>query len=88
MFPSNNHLHFPLANSTLDLYAHDSSHRKKRVKSDEVIVLSTAPEDSPTHWQQTMLYFYEPIEVKQDQHGRFFNIISEQGEPEIFTHSP
>ncbi|KAG1361217.1 Protein arginine methyltransferase 6 [Cocos nucifera] len=67
MLQLNNHLHFPLANSSSEFYAHGSSHRKKRVKSDEVIVLSTAPEDAPTHWQQTMLYFYEPIEVKQDQ---------------------
>lgn len=67
MFPMNNHLHFPLANSSSDYHAHGSSHRKKRPKSDEAIVLSTAPEDDPTHWQQTMLYFYEPIEVKQDQ---------------------
>lgn len=44
-----------------------SNQRKKRLKSDETIVLSTAPEDAPTHWQQTLFYFYDPIEVKQDQ---------------------
>ncbi|KAJ6837126.1 putative protein arginine N-methyltransferase 6 [Iris pallida] len=40
---------------------------KKRNKPDEALVLSTAPEDAPTHWQQTLLYFYEPIELQQDQ---------------------
>ncbi|KMZ75088.1 putative Protein arginine n-methyltransferase [Zostera marina] len=44
-----------------------SSVSKKRLKSDELVVLSTAPEDAPTHWQQTLVYFYEPIEVQQDQ---------------------
>ncbi|KAF6153372.1 hypothetical protein GIB67_003562 [Kingdonia uniflora] len=44
-----------------------SSQTRKRTKSNESLVLSTAPEDPPTHWQQTLLYFYEPIEVNQDQ---------------------
>ncbi|KAJ9563453.1 hypothetical protein OSB04_008613 [Centaurea solstitialis] len=43
------------------------SHRRKRANPDEALVLSTAPEDPPTHWQQTMVYFYDPIEVEQDQ---------------------
>ncbi|KAI7754844.1 hypothetical protein M8C21_020847 [Ambrosia artemisiifolia] len=42
-------------------------HRRKRANPDEALVLSTAPEDPPTHWQQTMVYFYEPIDVEQDQ---------------------
>ncbi|XP_038971824.1 probable protein arginine N-methyltransferase 6.2 isoform X4 [Phoenix dactylifera] len=50
-----------------DQHSQNSSQSKKRVKSDETIVLSTAPEDAPTHWQQTLLYLYEPIELKQDQ---------------------
>ncbi|GAB4839645.1 Probable protein arginine N-methyltransferase 6 [Ancistrocladus abbreviatus] len=41
--------------------------RKKRANPNDALVLSTAPEDPPTHWQQTLLYFYEPIEVEQDQ---------------------
>ncbi|XP_066348823.1 probable protein arginine N-methyltransferase 6.1 [Miscanthus floridulus] len=41
--------------------------QKKRRRSSEDTVLSTAPEDEPTHWQQTILYFPDPIEVKQDQ---------------------
>ncbi|PWA69001.1 Protein arginine N-methyltransferase [Artemisia annua] len=43
------------------------SHRRKRAHPDEALVLSTAPEDPPTHWQQTMVYFYDPIDVEQDQ---------------------
>ncbi|XP_059656176.1 probable protein arginine N-methyltransferase 6 [Cornus florida] len=45
----------------------DSSQRKKRAFPNEALVLSTAPEDPPTHWQQTLIYFYDPIEVEQDQ---------------------
>ena len=30
----------------------DGSHRKKRANPNETLVLSTAPEDPPTHWQQ------------------------------------
>ncbi|CAN1254902.1 Probable protein arginine N-methyltransferase 6 [Linum perenne] len=41
--------------------------KKKRTNPNDVLVLSTAPEDPPTHWQQTLIYFYEPIEVEQDQ---------------------
>lgn len=60
---------------------------KKRTNSKKALVLSTAPEDPPTHWQQTVVYFYEPIDVVQDQviegsvtlsqskeHARFMNI--------------
>ncbi|KAI3764165.1 hypothetical protein L2E82_14168 [Cichorium intybus] len=43
------------------------THRRKRANPSEALVLSTAPEDPPTHWQQTMIYFYDPIEVEQDQ---------------------
>ncbi|XAR53173.1 Histone-arginine N-methyltransferase [Bertholletia excelsa] len=41
--------------------------QKKRANPNEALVLSTAPEDPPTHWQQTLIYFYDPIEVEQDQ---------------------
>ncbi|ERN09372.1 hypothetical protein AMTRI_Chr09g12440 [Amborella trichopoda] len=50
-----------------DACANGSNQRRKRAKSMETLVLSTAPEDEPTHWQQTLLYFYEPVDVKQDQ---------------------
>lgn len=62
-----NHLQYSCQNSSADLFSHSSDQRKKRAKSDEALVLSTAPEDAPTHWQQTLIYFYDPIEVKQDQ---------------------
>ncbi|XP_057477986.1 probable protein arginine N-methyltransferase 6 isoform X2 [Actinidia eriantha] len=45
----------------------DGSQRKKRANPSQALVLSTAPEDPPTHWQQTLIYFYDPIEVEQDQ---------------------
>lgn len=63
--PSNEHLHTLGASSEMILHPNNKS--KKRVKSNEAIVLSTAPEDDPTHWQQTIIYFYDPIDVKQDQ---------------------
>ncbi|KAL2233202.1 UNVERIFIED_CONTAM: putative protein arginine N-methyltransferase 6 [Sesamum indicum] len=45
----------------------DTSQSKKRANPSEALVLSTAPEDPPTHWQQTLIYFYDPIDVEQDQ---------------------
>ncbi|CAN4090363.1 unnamed protein product [Withania somnifera] len=44
----------------------EGNQRKKRPNPNDS-VLSTAPEDPPTHWQQTLVYFYEPLEVEQDQ---------------------
>lgn len=32
----------------------DGSQRKKRTNPNEALVLSTAPEDPPTHWQQVL----------------------------------
>ncbi|CAI0444085.1 unnamed protein product [Linum tenue] len=45
----------------------DGAVKKKRTNPNDTLILSTAPEDPPTHWQQTLIYFYEPIEVEQDQ---------------------
>ncbi|GAB2275315.1 Probable protein arginine N-methyltransferase 6 [Dionaea muscipula] len=45
----------------------DGSPRKKHKIANKPIILSTAPEDPPTHWQQSLLYLYEPIDVEQDQ---------------------
>ncbi|PKU60842.1 putative protein arginine N-methyltransferase 6 [Dendrobium catenatum] len=65
-FPSNNNL--LSGSSTSDLYSNVyNNQRRQKAKSDQVLMLSTAPEDEPTHWQQTILYLYEPIEVIQDQ---------------------
>lgn len=41
--------------------------RKRPTNPSEALILSTAPEDPPTHWQQTLVYFYEPVDVEQDQ---------------------
>lgn len=35
-----------------DNQVNDGSQRKKRTNPNEALVLSTAPEDPPTHWQQ------------------------------------
>ncbi|XP_072969466.1 probable protein arginine N-methyltransferase 6.1 [Typha angustifolia] len=68
VLPPKNHLLFPPGNSSSDLYSHGGSiQRKRRCRADETVILSTAPEDAPTHWQQTIVYFYDPIEVNQDQ---------------------
>ncbi|KAH9544855.1 hypothetical protein CY35_12G017300 [Sphagnum magellanicum] len=52
--------------ATADMQS-DSSSMKEKNPRDECIILSTAPEDPPTHWAQTILYVYDPIEVEQDQ---------------------
>ncbi|EOX99040.1 hypothetical protein QUC31_014839 [Theobroma cacao] len=64
--PTNNHAPSSLFGS-LNNSPVDGSQKKKRANPNEVLRLSTAPEDPPTHWQQTMIYFYDPIEVEQDQ---------------------
>lgn len=35
----------------------DTTQRKKRPNPNEALVLSTAPEDPPTHWQQVCEFF-------------------------------
>ncbi|GMI88406.1 ARABIDOPSIS THALIANA PROTEIN ARGININE METHYLTRANSFERASE 6, protein arginine methyltransferase 6 [Hibiscus trionum] len=45
----------------------DGFRGKKHANPDEALVLSTGPEDLPTHWQQTLIYYFDPIEVEQDQ---------------------
>ncbi|KAL6844185.1 hypothetical protein ACP4OV_025858 [Aristida adscensionis] len=54
-------------NGPSSLNSLDIVQKKRRRGSDDAVLLSTAPEDEPTHWQQTILYFPDPIEVKQDQ---------------------
>ncbi|KAL5982997.1 putative protein arginine N-methyltransferase 6 [Asimina triloba] len=58
---NSNHLHFPDHIPSPDVCV------KKKPKSDDTLVLSTSPEEAPTHWQQTLIYFYDPIELEQDQ---------------------
>ncbi|XP_054824602.1 probable protein arginine N-methyltransferase 6 isoform X1 [Prosopis cineraria] len=60
---SNSHF----TNFSVDNHPMNGSQRKKRTNPSEALVLSTAPEDPPTHWQQTLIYFYDPIELEQDQ---------------------
>ncbi|XXG60424.1 hypothetical protein AAC387_Pa04g2339 [Persea americana] len=68
IFPNNNQSQSPPDDvASSDISSPRSNIRKKRKNLDEALVLSTAPEDAPTHWQQTLVYFYDPIEVKQDQ---------------------
>ncbi|KAG0502133.1 hypothetical protein HPP92_002205 [Vanilla planifolia] len=46
---------------------HLSTQRTNLANSNKKLLLSTAPEEEPTHWQQAIIYFYEPIEMTQDQ---------------------
>ncbi|OMO62322.1 Ribosomal L11 methyltransferase, PrmA [Corchorus olitorius] len=64
--PPNNHTQSSVIGS-LNNDPVDGSQRKKRTNPNDALVLSTAPEDPPTHWQQTLIYFYDPLEVEQDQ---------------------
>ena len=43
---------YQLSTSFVDNHQMDGSQRKKRTNPNEAPVLSTAPEDPPTHWQQ------------------------------------
>ncbi|KAK4479688.1 hypothetical protein RD792_015217 [Penstemon davidsonii] len=65
-YPSNNDAP-PEFVETVDNHVADTSQRKKRPNPNEALVLSTAPEDPATHWQQTLIYLYDPLEVEQDQ---------------------
>lgn len=46
--PTNNHE----TSLLIDSNPMDGNQRKKRSNPNEALVLSTAPEDPPTHWQQ------------------------------------
>lgn len=56
MSPTNNH-----SNSTFnppqDIHQLDANQPKKRPNPSEALILSTAPEDPPTHWQQVQLVY-------------------------------
>ncbi|XP_061348307.1 probable protein arginine N-methyltransferase 6 isoform X2 [Gastrolobium bilobum] len=58
---------YQLPTSFTDSHQVNGSQRKRRTNPNNGLVLSTAPEDPPTHWQQTLIYFYDPIELEQDQ---------------------
>lgn len=57
----------PSDDKTINRNCENGGQRKRRTNPSEGLILSTAPEDPPTHWQQALIYFYEPIEVEQDQ---------------------
>jgi len=50
--------------SFIDNHQMNGSQRKKRTNPNEALVLSTAPEDPPTHWQQVQCLFLQfPISM-------------------------
>lgn len=57
----------PSDDKTINRNCENGGQRKRRTNPSEGLILSTAPENPPTHWQQALIYFYEPIEVEQDQ---------------------
>jgi len=60
--PTNNHS----STSVIENHQVNGSLRKKRANPSEALVLSTAPEDPPTHWQQVQIflfYYLFPISI-------------------------
>lgn len=56
IFPNNNQSQSPPDDvASSDISSPRSNIRKKRKNLDEALVLSTAPEDAPTHWQQVCI---------------------------------
>ncbi|CDY24566.1 BnaC05g32500D [Brassica napus] len=56
-----------VANGSSSISPFTEGNQKKRSNPNDALVLSTSPEAPPTHWQQTIVYFYDPIDVEQDQ---------------------
>ncbi|KAF8054030.1 hypothetical protein N665_1355s0013 [Sinapis alba] len=56
-----------VANGSSSISPSTEGNQKKRSNPSDALVLSTSPEAPPTHWQQTIVYFYDPIDVEQDQ---------------------
>ncbi|XP_013638438.1 PREDICTED: probable protein arginine N-methyltransferase 6 [Brassica oleracea var. oleracea] len=56
-----------VANRSSSISPFTEGNQKKRSNPNDALVLSTSPEAPPTHWQQTIVYFYDPIDVEQDQ---------------------
>ncbi|GMP92275.1 hypothetical protein CsSME_00042567 [Camellia sinensis var. sinensis] len=54
IFPTDNNAPSSVIESPTD-HPIDGSQRKKRANPNEALVLSTAPEDPPTHWQQVII---------------------------------
>ncbi|VVA98313.1 unnamed protein product [Arabis nemorensis] len=56
-----------VASGTSSISPSGEGNLKKRTNPSDALVLSTSPEAPPTHWQQTIVYFYDPVDVEQDQ---------------------
>ncbi|KAL0899590.1 hypothetical protein Bca101_083551 [Brassica carinata] len=65
--PAKNTSATSVANGSSAISPSTEGNQKKRSNPSDALVLSTSPEAPPTHWQQTIVYFYDPIDVEQDQ---------------------
>ncbi|KAJ0264534.1 protein arginine N-methyltransferase 6 [Hirschfeldia incana] len=65
--PAKNTSATSVANGSSSVSPSREGNQKKRSNPSDALVLSTSPEAPPTHWQQTIVYFYDPIDVEQDQ---------------------
>ncbi|CAH8328912.1 unnamed protein product [Eruca vesicaria subsp. sativa] len=65
--PAKNTSATSVANGSSSISPSREGNQKKRSNPSDALVLSTSPEAPPTHWQQTIVYFYDPIDVEQDQ---------------------
>jgi hypothetical protein len=54
----------------------DGSQRKKRANPNEALVLSTAPEDPPTHWQQVVVLFISNLAYIHLLNNTFMHMFS------------
>lgn len=54
MSPTNNHV--PSLVTSSNNHSTDGCQKKKRGNPNENLILSTAPEDPPTHWQQVHIH--------------------------------
>jgi protein arginine N-methyltransferase 6 len=65
--PAKNTSETSIASGSSSISPSGEVNQKKRTNPSDALVLSTSPESPPTHWQQTIVYFYDPIDVEQDQ---------------------
>ncbi|CAL9221540.1 unnamed protein product [Arabidopsis halleri] len=65
--PAKNTSETSVASGSSSISPSGEVNQKKRTNPSDALVLSTSPEAPPTHWQQTIVYFYDPIDVEQDQ---------------------
>ncbi|XP_010466177.1 PREDICTED: probable protein arginine N-methyltransferase 6 [Camelina sativa] len=65
--PAKNTSESSAASGSSSISPSGEGNQKKRTNRSDALLLSTSPEAPPTHWQQTIVYFYDPIDVEQDQ---------------------